>query len=153
MKTKLFSLAAVAAVLVFSSCANQSAQQLIASGVELVASGQAAHLIQAKQASVADLTALAKDLPGLASGKQLTVSENVTIGQILVGMKGGGQLNLTELTLINTLNKQVAQSNTSAAVTIAQGNLWTVLNQIAAGINDAVTVANDPAAAGMLGSP
>jgi hypothetical protein len=123
-------------LLSFSGCVGQVA----ASGITIAAETGAGYALQHKTLTVAQLQQLATDLPGVATGKALSPQDNAILAQFVASLHGS-TADLTQVSLIDGLNTQITALNTNPSPTAFQGVLWSNLQDLVAGLNAEVKVA------------
>lgn len=109
-----------------------------ANGITAVSETAAGYALQSKVVTVAQLSQLAKDLPGIASGVALTPQDNAVLAGVIAGLLKQKET-LTGGSALDAVNSAITAINASKSPDAAQGEIWSNLMDIAAGLNAEVT--------------
>lgn len=124
----------------FGSCG--CADKAAASAITVASEIAAGYAIQHKTVTVADLKALAADLPGLAQGKALPSSDNVILANFIAALHGS-KASVTGVSAIDAINTQIVALNNTPSPTAFQGIAWANLMDVAAGLANEVKLVEE----------
>lgn len=115
-----------------------------ANSITAVSETAAGYALQTKAVTVPQLSQLAKDLPGIASGVALTPQDNAVLAGVVAGLLKQKET-LTGGSALDAVNNALTAINASKSPTAAQGVAWANLMDVAAGLNAEVAfVAANP---------
>jgi hypothetical protein len=134
---KIKNLLVISAAALLAGCAGV----VVANTITAVSETASAYALQQGSLTVPQLSQLAKDLPGVASGEALSPQDNAALAGVVAGLLHQKET-LTGGSALDAVNNALTAINAAKSPTAAQGLVWANLMDVAAGMSAEVNFVN-----------